>query len=169
MVLWAKRRNTTTMGVTFIVKRHSGMTRRLSTSTSLLTTLDGPYPFSTATAVLKADRLLLLGGGIGITGLIAWSDLHPSTTLHWSVKVTSQSLVEEMRPALSHFREKHILIGERFNIRCLLDREMGCNHERIGVVVCGPATMCDEARGIVAGLGRAGKTVFELHVDAFSW
>jgi predicted YcjX-like family ATPase len=33
----------------------------------------------------------------------------------------------------------------------------------------GRGGMCDDVRAVVAGLGRAGKTTFELEADAFSW
>jgi hypothetical protein len=45
------------------------MTRRLEKNESLLTLLDGPYPNDPCASVLSCDRLLLIGGGIGITSL----------------------------------------------------------------------------------------------------
>jgi hypothetical protein len=74
-----------------------------------------------------------------------------------------------MYTALGNVADKQVLVGQRFDIKELLQRDMAIGYKKIGVVVCGPAEMCDETRAVVAGLGRGSKTVFELHVDAFSW
>jgi predicted ferric reductase len=160
---------TTTAGVSFIIKKRTGLTKLLNTNARLLTILDGPYPHSANADALEADHLLLLGGGIGITGLLAWFSVHPNIKLAWSVKASDQALVDEMSTALANVADKQVLVGQRFAIRDLLQREIDIGYERVGVVVCGPAEMCDEARAVVAGLGRGSRTVFELHVDAFSW
>jgi predicted ferric reductase len=160
---------TTTGGVSFIIKKKSGMTRTLNTNARLLTVLDGPYPHSASTDALETDHLLLLAGGIGITGVLAWLSVHPNTKLAWSVKASDQALVDEMYTALGNVADKQVLVGQRFDIKELLQRDMAIGYKKIGVVVCGPAEMCDETRAVVAGLGRGSKTVFELHVDAFSW
>jgi len=65
--------------------------------------------------------------------------------------------------------DKEVLIGERLNIEALLRNEVDVGYKKVGVVVCGPAGMCDDVRAIVAGFGRSGKIVFELEVEAFSW
>lgn len=60
-------------------------------------------------------------------------------------------------------------IGQRFSIKDLLQKEIDAGYGKVGVVVCGPAEMCDEVRASVAGFGRGTNTVFELHIDAFTW
>jgi hypothetical protein len=74
-----------------------------------------------------------------------------------------------MSTALGNIADKQVLVGQRFDIRKLLQEGVAIGYKKVGVVVCGPAEMCDEARAVVAGLGRGSKTVFELHIDAFSW
>jgi predicted ferric reductase len=158
-----------TTGVSFIIKKRTGTTKMLNKNTRLLTILDGPYPHSASTDALEADHLLLLGGGIGITGLLGWLSVHPNVKLAWSVKASDQPLVDEMSTALGNVADKQVLIGQRFAIKDLLQKEIDAGYKKVGVVVCGPAEMCDEVRALVAGLGRGNRTVFELHVDAFTW
>jgi predicted ferric reductase len=160
---------TTTAGVSFIIKKKTGLTKMLNANARLLTILDGPYPHSANTEALETDHLLLFGGGIGITGLLAWFSVHPNVKLAWSVKASDQALVDEMSTALGSVADKQVLVGQRFSIKDLLQSEIDIGYKKVGVVVCGPAEMCDEIRAVVAGLGRGSKAVFELHVDAFSW
>jgi hypothetical protein len=58
-----------------------------------------------------------------------------------------------------------VSVGKRLDIRELLAAEMDAGWETVGVVVSGPAVMCDDAR---AAAGR-GKTKFELEIEAYSW
>lgn len=51
----------------------------------------------------------------------------------------------------------------------LLEEEVRAGWGRVGVVVCGPAGLCDATRAAVVRLGRRHETVFELEVDAFGW
>jgi predicted ferric reductase len=159
----------TSAGVSFIIKKQTGLTKMLNTNARLLTILDGPYPHSANADALEADHLLLVGGGIGITGLLSWFSVHPNIKLAWSVKASDQALVDEMSTALDSVADKQVLIGQRFAVKELLQKEVDVGYKKVGVVVCGPGEMCDEVRAVVAGLGRGSNTVFELHVDAFSW
>ncbi|PQE03966.1 hypothetical protein CJF31_00003065 [Rutstroemia sp. NJR-2017a BVV2] len=158
-----------TSGVTLIIKKNTGLTRLLKSNSRLLTLLDGPYPQSHGSGILRCDHVLLIGGGIGIMGLIAWTRAHSNVKLAWSVKSSAQALVKEMDVVLSDIPDKEIEIGARLNIDNLLKHEAEAGYGKVGVVVCGPGGMCDAVRARVAGLGRAGKTTFELEVDAFSW
>jgi NAD(P)H-flavin reductase len=150
-------------GVTLIIKKNSGLTRLLKKDSRMLTLLDGPYPQSPSSDILECDHVLLIAGGIGITGLLPWIHAHPNIKLAWSVKSSAEALVSEMDT------DKEVLVGERLNIEEALRAEAFVSYKKVGVVVCGPSAMCDDVRAKVAGLGRASKTVFELEVDAFSW
>jgi len=136
---------------------------------SLLTLLDGPYSNQPREAVLICDRLLLIGGGIGITGLIGFFSSHVNVKLAWSMKALDKAVVDEFEDVLQGIADKDIRIGERLDLEGLLRYEAGVGHKKVGVVVCGPGPMCDSVRSMVASLGRHGKAVFELEVDAFSW
>lgn len=160
---------TTAAGVSFIIKKKAGMTKMLNANARLLTILDGPYPHSANADALEVDHLVLLAGGIGITGVLSWLSIYPNIKLAWSVRASDQALVDEMSTALGNVADKQVLVGQRFAIKELLQKEVATGYKKVGVIVCGPAEMCDEARAVVAALGRGSRTVFELHVDAFSW
>ena len=158
-----------TPGVRMIVRKTAGWSRLLKSHGRLLTLLDGPYPLNPSSEILTCDHVLLIGGGIGITALIAWAQAHPNVKLAWSVKSGAGALVQELDVVLRNILDKEIVVGERLNIEALLRNEAQAGHGKVGVVVCGPEGMCDAVRAGVSGLGRGGKTVFELEVDSYSW
>lgn len=160
---------TTTAGISLYIKKSKGATRLLKNHENLLTLLDGPYPSTPCRAVLKCDRLLLIGGGIGITGLISWVNCHLNVKLYWSVKQTAECVVRDLGLVLNGIAEREVRIGQRLDINTLLEEEIQAGWKKIGVVVCGPGGLCDDVRAAVAKAGRQGKAAFELELDAFSW
>ncbi|KAI0465984.1 ferric-chelate reductase [Xylaria cf. heliscus] len=158
-------------GLTLFVRKNAGMTRELKTQKGLVTLLEGPYPTSPTKAVLQSDRLLLIGGGIGITGLLPFLRCHSNIKLFYSIKAADECLVNSLSAVLDEVREKEIGINRRLNINALLQDEANLGWSKIAVVVCGPAGMCDDVRAVVSWLGKekAGDCVFELEVEAFSW
>ncbi|KAI0188322.1 ferric-chelate reductase [Xylaria flabelliformis] len=161
----------TNSGLTLFVRRTAGMTRLLETQKGLFTLLEGPYPTSPTREILQSDRLLLIGGGIGITGLLPFLRCHSNVKLFHSIKSADQCLMNTLSALLEEVRQKDISIGQRMNIDALLRNEASLGWSKIAVVVYGPARMCDEVRTVVARLGKekAGDCVFELEVEAFSW
>lgn len=159
----------TTAGITLYVRKSTGMTRLLQKHASLITLLDGPYPNNPPSAVLSCDRLLLIGGGIGITGLLGFFRAHVDVKLAWSVKQIHAAVVQDLESAVSSVSDREIRIGERLDIRALLQQEVQAGYKKVGVVVCGPGALCDDVRAVAASLGRHEKTVFELEVDTFGW
>lgn len=159
-----------TAGISLIIKKNAGMTHNLQKHSRLLILLDGPYPKYSSKEVLKCDRILLIGGGIGITGLIAWINVHPNIKLAWSMKEASSALIDELEPVLHSLAQKYILVSRRIDVERLLAEEVRGGYKSIGVVVCGPGGLGEEVRAIVARLGRhEKKTIFQLEVDQFSW
>ncbi|PGH08117.1 hypothetical protein AJ80_07911 [Polytolypa hystricis UAMH7299] len=165
----SRSRPTTTAGVSFYIKRSRGLTKYLHPHENLLTLLDGPYRNNHVSNVLKCDRLVLLAGGIGVTGLVAFTEAHPNVKLYWSLKSVAAGLARDLQPALDNMAEKEVSIGERFDIESLLAREAKEGWGKIGVVTCGPGGLCDGVREVVVKLSREGSTEFELSIDAFSW
>ena len=161
----------TQSGVTLFVRKSAGMTGFLKGQEGLLTLLEGPYPTNPTTAILQTDRLLLIGGGIGITGLLPFLWFHANVKLFHCVKATDQCLVDSLSAVLHEVREKEISVGRRLDISNLLRDEANVGWPKTGVVVCGPASMCDDVRAVVARLGKekSGSCSFELEVDAFAW
>ena len=158
-----------TVGLTLFIKKSTGMTRYLQAHHDMLVLLDGPYPNNPTKGLLRCDRLLLIGGGIGITGLLPWAANHWNVKLCWSVKETAKCLVEAMDGVLCGIAEKDVKVGKRLDISELLAQEMDSGWHKVGIVVSGPGGLCDDVRAAVAAAGRCGKTLFELEVEAYSW
>ena len=201
-------------GITLFIRPGTGLTARLlaspspsspspPTSLPLLTLLDGPYstPSLTPTLapsppILRAHRLILIAGGVGITGELPLLHAHPNAALHWGVKEAARGLVGEVSGALGLARaraqaragaarsrragegggedvqgEVEVYVGARMAVRGLLEREAEAAWGRVGVVVCGPGPLCDEVRSEVGRCAREarGGTAWELEVEAFSW
>ena len=155
------------IGITLFIKQSTGLTKQLRANTSLLTLLDGPYSNSHASPILRCDRILLIAGGIGITGVLQWAYQHWNVKLMWSVSESARCLTEAIE--LGRVAEKEVKVGRRFDVKALVDAEAAAGWERVGVVVSGPGSLCDDVRDAVAKAGRRGGTVFELEVDAYSW
>lgn len=158
-----------TTGLTLFIRKSTGMTKALRAHDRLLTLLDGPYHNNSTKHILQCDRILLIGGGIGITGLLPWVYEYPNAKLCWSVKKETECLVHAMDGVLSGIPEKDVRVGRRLDVQGLLSLEVLSGWAKIGVVVCGPGGLCDDARAAVVAIAREGKAVFELSVDAYSW
>jgi hypothetical protein len=160
-----------TNGLTIYVKKSNGMTKSLRENSSLLTLIEGPYPNNPTTDVLRCDRLLLIGGGIGITALIPFIKAHWNAKLAWSVKESAKCLVDDLDGVLSGIgsADRDVRVGERLDVQQLLADEMAAGWGRVGVVVSGPGGFCDEVRALVIAASKASKTEFELEVEAYSW
>jgi predicted ferric reductase len=161
--------HTSATGISLFVRKSTGMTHAIAAHSSLITLLDGPYPNNHPSTVLKTDRLILIVGGIGITGALPFIAHHQNVKLFWSIKTRNQGLVDGMSGVLGGIREKEINVGSRNDLARILEREEEVGWARVGVVVCGPGAMCDEVRSLVAKKGKSGKVIWELDVEAFSW
>ena len=167
---------TSSTGVSLYIRKSQGTTGCLRAQERMVTLLDGPYRSNPTKEVLKCERLLLIAGGIGISGALPFANSHLNSKLFWSVKNYAECLVQDLEPVLSSLNEKEIRIGRRFDLQAVIDQEAEAASEtpskvKIGVVVCGPGSMCDDVRAMVARAGRhqSSKMVFELEVHAFSW
>ncbi|KAF5980140.1 ferric reductase Fre2p [Fusarium bulbicola] len=158
-----------TDSISLYIKKHKGTTSLLRKHSTLPVLLEGPYRGNITRDVLKCDRVLLIAGGIGITGILSWTRAHVDVKLAWSLKESSRPLLKDLEPALSEIADKVISVGERLDVKALLEHEVEAGWKRIGVVVCGPPGLCDSTRSAVVSVGKAREAVFELEVDAFSW
>lgn len=157
-----------TAGVTFFIRKSAGMTKFLVEHDNVLTFLDGPYPNNPTDSVLKCDRLVVICGGIGITGVLPWLQAHPNAKLYWSVKQSAECLVKAVGHVLNGLAEKDVCVGQRLDICGLIDQEIEREWKKIGVIACGPDGLCDDARAAVVTAGRKGQLI-ELEVDAYTW
>lgn len=179
-------------GVRIYVKKHKGVTSRLSTRRNVATLLEGPYhnhnPSTTANSgVLACDKLLLLAGGIGITGVVSWIHSHHNVKLYWSVRDQSRALVEDIQESgvldtLNRNHRAEVIItcadGRRKNLTETLDHEVidalhdsTAKNVRIGVVSCGPPEFCEGVRSAVVTTGRRESSRVQLDFiqEAFGW
>lgn len=157
-----------TAGVTLFIKRNKGLTNNLIASTySAL--LDGPYRNTSSRPVLSTDRLVLFAGGIGITGVLPFVHAHPNVKLYWSLRAEHADLVKELEEGIPGHVERSILVRGRNSVETALEQEVKAGGGLVGVVVCGPAGMCDEVRNQVSRLGKRYSTKWELDVEAFLW
>ncbi|KAL1894907.1 hypothetical protein Sste5346_005594 [Sporothrix stenoceras] len=163
-----------TSGITLYIRRAQGVTRHLVANPSLFVLLEGPYAntgTSTATnALLRCDRLLLIGGGIGITALLPYLTCHANTKLAWSLREAARPLLDDLSGLLESRKDDDIRIGSRLDVAQLLADEAGAGWRRVGVVVSGPGGLCDSVRAGVVVIAKAtASTEFELEVEAYSW
>ena len=89
--------------------------------------------------------------------------------LAWSLKESTQALLKDLETALTVIADRTVLVGERLDVKALLEQKVEAGWKKVGVVVCGPAGLCDSVRTAVVTLRRTSEVVFELEVDAFSW
>jgi ferredoxin-NADP reductase len=115
--------------------------------------------------------VLLIAGGIGITGILPFLKNHWNIKLAWSVKESAKCLVDDLDGAMAQLAssDKDVRVGSRIDVNQLLAEEITAGWERVGVVVSGPAGLCDDVRATVSAAGRSGKTQFEFEVEAYSW
>lgn len=66
------------------------MTKSLRADDRFLAFVEGPCPNSPTRELLRCDRLLLIGGGIGVTGLLPFVNNHWNVKLAWSVKESAR-------------------------------------------------------------------------------
>ena len=157
------------VGIALYVRKSAGVTKGLCPQNNLLTFIEGPYPNNSIRQVLSCERLLLIGGGIGITSILPIAAHHRNVKLAWSVKESAKCIVDDLREALDQMKEKDVRIGSRYDIEDLLSQEMEAGWDNVGVVVSGPGGLCDDARVAVVAAAKLGKTKFELEAGAYSW
>jgi predicted ferric reductase len=161
------RLSSVTSGITIFTKRHKGITAGFAAST-LSALLDGPYRNTAARPILNADRLVLIAGGIGITGILPFVHAHPNVKLYWSVRSAQAALIDEFEPTIPGHVERSIHVGSRNDLTLALAEEVKAGWGLVGAVVCGPGGMCDEVRNRVAWLGKHyPATKWQLDVEAF--
>lgn len=174
-------------GISLLVRTHGGLTSLFSSSinssSGIPVLIESSYTTTGATFMQEDGYIptaaypnrLVIAGGVGITGVLPilerTSHLFASlgtTKLYWGVRSRALvSTVESMVVESSwNNMEKHISVGQRINVREVLEKELGS----VGttVLVCGPPGMADEVRCAVAAMGRHG-AVIRLVEESFSW
>jgi hypothetical protein len=172
-------RTTATLGLTFIVRTHAGLTSLLRSRTSLPVLVESSYAGSllhpTHTRLNAHPNLLCIAGGVGVTAILPLLASHRgSRKLAWGVR--HESLLGGLRDLVDGDAmagvEVLTRVGERFDLGSLVE-EASAAAEREGgslvVVVSGPPGMADEVRLAVARVAARGRVVVEFVEESYSW
>ncbi|RFU74983.1 ferric-chelate reductase fre2 [Trichoderma arundinaceum] len=139
-------------------------------------------------------NILCIAGGVGVTAVLPILNrtnhlMHPigATKLYWGVR--TQPLVHAVEEMLGVGRNKGdvmkdveeklwgnvqvtVSVGQRLDLRTVIETELKSQRGGTTVVVCGPPEMADEVRCIVSGISRHAtekEPVARLAVECFSW
>lgn len=155
------------LGLTFFLRRQGGLTQQLISRTTLPVFVESSYGAHVDTSHLP--HLVCIVGGIGITAVLPYLQCHPgSSKLYWGVR--SAGIVHAIDEELLRDVDKEVFIGNRMNIRAVLQEEaLYAGEGGLTVLVSGPGGMADEARSAVSEIGRQGKVDIRLVDEAFSW
>lgn len=138
-------------GVTFFIRRQSGLTSLLGPRLRLPVLIESSY--GSHSDVSRSPNLITIAGGVGIVTVLPLLRNHPGRSkLYWSMRTPGllDALSEDIR-----YMDKEVSVGARLDIEALLEREIGgCNGKGTCVVVSGPGGMADEVRRVLAELGK---------------
>jgi hypothetical protein len=159
-------RSTPTMGLTFFMRRCSGLTSRLQSCACLPVFVESPY--GSHPILHDYPTLVCIAGGVGITAVLTHIRSHPGrTVLYWGLR--SEKLAEAMEEELVYV-EKEVKIGARFDIRAVVQREINNSEGNLAFFVCGPPSLADDARAAVGELAhRRVNGKVKLIQECFSW
>jgi NAD(P)H-flavin reductase len=163
------------LGLSFIIRTHSGTTSLLRSRSSLPVLVEAPYTGSllhpTHATLNHHPRLLCIAGGVGVTALLPLLAAHRgSRKLAWGVR--QASLIEGLRDLTESNAMAGVTIettvGRRMDVRALVEQEAACTDGSLAVVVSGPPGMADEVRTAVAAV--AGRSCeVEFVEESYSW
>ncbi|KAL0940565.1 ferric reductase transmembrane component 4 [Colletotrichum truncatum] len=145
---------------------------------------------------IEFPNVVYIAGGVGITAILPKLSLSQalykplgSKKLYWGVRSGAVGLANAVQRLVvssggadkptsiraegrSELQwgdvEVNVSVGERFDLRSILESEVRSNLGGTMVVVCGPGGMADEVRMVVSSLGRHGSSV-RLVEETFTW
>ncbi len=187
-------------GIVLFVRKHDGITSMISkckaVTRGIRVLIESSYaPNMTflqdglPTPTHDFPNLICVAGGVGITGVLPSLDSFTNVAksachaqLFWGVR--TMPLVHAVENMLGYecgdVTERRwgsvqvtLSVGVRFNLRDMLEKELGSCSGGTTVVVCGPPSMADEVRCVVSALSRhngsQGTRLVKLVVESFSW
>ncbi|KAI1364791.1 hypothetical protein F5Y08DRAFT_199300 [Xylaria arbuscula] len=104
--------------------------------------------------LVEGDRLPLVEGEFGITGLLAFPRPHLNVKLLYGVKFADERLLTALKDVIGAVRERDMVVGKRLDFVTLLRDGAALGWSRIAVIFCGPNSMYDDVRTGVACVGR---------------
>jgi NAD(P)H-flavin reductase len=165
------------LGLSFIIRTHSGTTSLLRSRSFLPVLVEAPYAGSlvhpTHATLNHHPRLLCIAGGVGVTALLPLLAAHRgSRKLAWGVR--HASLLNGLRDLTDNNAMAGVTIdttvGRRMDVRALVEEEAASTstHGSLAVVVSGPPGMADEVRMAVAAVAGKGCEI-EFVEESYSW
>lgn len=191
------------LGIVLFVKKQKGITAKLMTANwglkGLPVLVEGSYGHSMLSPHVEEvvptsefPNLICIAGGVGITGVLpALASFHSLTRptgtkrLYWGVRTVPllNSLENMLGFPVSSSETKSstpwydvdvtLAVGQRLDLRSLLERDLKSNKGGTLITVCGPVGMTDDVRQFVSGISRHsqdGKVIVtKLLIEAFDW
>ncbi|KAI9051730.1 hypothetical protein LZ554_004770 [Drepanopeziza brunnea f. sp. 'monogermtubi'] len=180
--------------ITFLIRPHKGMTATIHRELAALTSpsqqpthfplsLEGPHGH--AADLSRAESILCIGGGIGITALAAYTQHFVEArrrqsiaarrlVLAWSYREKELAqIVRAMLPADAEalgvvFVWRCTTEGERIDVPALVQSEAQAV-KRLAVLVSASGGLADEVRRWVVECEGVGGTRIQLHEESFAW
>ncbi|EME44707.1 hypothetical protein DOTSEDRAFT_88769 [Dothistroma septosporum NZE10] len=151
---------TFTVGLTFYIRTHSGLTPKLRSRETLPILVESSYGQSLVgdRSLSSYPNLVCIAGGVGITAVLPFLSGHIGRNrLFWGVRTPSlaHALQETLEEPAFAGTEVSITHGERMDLNAILGREL--HGTGTAVVVSGPPSMADDVRVIVSRLIRENK------------
>lgn len=171
----ASTASTPKLGLSFIIRTHSGTTSLLRARSSLPVLVEAPYTGSVLhplhATLNHHPRLLCIAGGVGVTALLPLLASHRgSRKLAWGVR--HASLLGGLRDLTESNAMAGVFVetavGRRINVQALVEEEVARADGSLAVVVSGPAGMADEVRLAVARVAARGCEI-EFVEESYSW
>lgn len=163
------------LGLSFVIRTHAGTTSLLRLRKSLPVLVESSYKGSllhSSNSVLNQHpRLLCIAGGVGVTALIPLlASHHGDRKLTWSVR--HESLFSGVRDLMESNAMAGVdvvmTVGQRMDIRSLIEAEAAHEGGSLAVVVSGPPGMADEARMAVTAVATRGVEITFVE-ESYSW
>jgi hypothetical protein len=163
------------LGLSFIIRTHSGTTALLRSRSSLPVLVEAPYSgslvYPTYTTLNQHPRLLCIAGGVGVTAILPLlASHHGSRKLAWGVR--HASLLDGLRDLMESNTMAGVAVettvGKRMDVKALVESEAARMDGSLAVVVSGPPGMADEVRLAVATVAARGCEV-EFVEESYSW
>lgn len=164
-----------TIGLSFIVRTHTGTTSLLRNRSFLPVLVESGYSGSLLHPIHDTlnhhPRLLCVAGGVGITAVLPLLSSHRGyRKLAWGVR--HESLVQGMRDLAESNAMAGVVIdttvGRRMDVRALIEAEAARKEGSLAVVVSGPGGMADEVRMAVVEVAKRGVEVVFVE-ESYTW
>lgn len=170
-----RRTTTPSLGLSFVVRTHTGTTSLLRQRATLPVLVESSYTGSllnpTHGQLNHHPRLLCIAGGVGVTAVLPLLASHRGQRkLAWGMR--NDALAHGLRDLVveSHSMagvDVTTVVGERMDMRAVVEAEAE-GKGSLAVVVSGPPGMSDGVRMAVAAVAKRGVEIFFVE-ESYTW